>query len=163
MCFQDWTKSSLGQALRIQSQLETAVAQLQSCQLDSAATAWEKLLRKLSKDTRALHILGAVGLRQNWSSLIVFSCGHDANRAPMSNLANGEIGKYLHRLEWLADELIGALPETWDLLEGWNEKPGNGAPSAIHYTRGDPWFDDWKDVDYADLWLREESEYRAKI
>jgi hypothetical protein len=111
----------------------------------------------------ALHILGAVGLRQNWSSPMLLSCGHDANRAPMSNLANGEIGKYLHRLGWLADDLIGALPETWDLLEGWNEKPGNGAPSAIHYTRGDPWFDNWKDVDYADLWLRGESEYRAKV
>ena len=97
MCFQDWTKSSLGQALRIQSQLETAVAQLQSCQLDSAATAWEKLLRKLPKETRALHILGAVGLRQNWSSLIVFSCGHDANRALTLGSANGKPGNVSFR------------------------------------------------------------------
>ena len=101
--------------------------------------------------------------RKNWSSLMLFNCGHEANRALTPDLANGETGKYLHRLSWLDDDLIGALPETWNWLEGWNEKPGNGVPSAIHYTRGGPWFDDWKDVDYADLWLREESEYRAQI
>ena len=35
--------------------------------------------------------------------------------------------------------------------------PDNGKPSAIHYTR----FDDWKDVYYADLWLKEEADYNA--
>ena len=96
--------------------------------MESAATACEKLLRKLPKETMALPILGAVRLCQNWSSLMLFNYSYDANPALTSGLANGETGKYLHRLSWLDNELIGALPETWNWLEGWNEKPGNGAP-----------------------------------
>jgi len=69
---------------------------------------------------------------------MLLNYGHDANRALTPGLANKKTGKYLYRLGWLADELIGELPETLDWLEGWNETPGNGAPSAIHYTRGGP-------------------------
>jgi hypothetical protein len=28
-------------------------------------------------------------------------------------------------------------------------------------TRGGPWFDEWRDVDYGDLWLAEEADYLA--
>ena len=97
--------------------------------------------------------------RKNWSSLVLFNCGHSANAALTPELANRESGKFLHRFGWLDDSLIGALPERWNWLEGWNDKPDDGVPAAIHYTRGGPWFDDWKDVDYADLWLDAESEY----
>jgi hypothetical protein len=27
---------------------------------------------------------------------------------------------------------------------------------VVHYTRGGPWFDAWRYVDYASLWLAEE-------
>ena len=30
-----------------------------------------------------------------------------------------------------------------------------------HYNRAGSWFDDWKDVYYADLWLKEEADYNA--
>jgi lipopolysaccharide biosynthesis glycosyltransferase len=100
--------------------------------------------------------------RKNWSSMILFNCGHPANQALTPDLANTETGKYLHRFGWLDDSLIGELPQTWNWLEGWNEIPENGTPSAIHYTRGGPWFEDWKDVDYAEHWLREERAYLAK-
>jgi len=100
--------------------------------------------------------------RKNWSSLVLFNCGHEANAVLTPDLANRETGKYLHRFGWPDDALIDEIPERWNWLEGWNEMPGSGAPAAIHYTRGGPWFDDWKDVDYADLWLNEEADYRAK-
>ena len=100
--------------------------------------------------------------RKNWSSLILFNCGHEANAVLTPDLANRETGKYLHRFGWLDDALIGEIPERWNWLEGWNELPEHGTPAAIHYTRGGPWFDDWKDVDYADLWLEEEALYRAR-
>lgn len=100
--------------------------------------------------------------RKNWSSMILFNSGHPANQALTPDLANTKTGKYLHRFGWLDDSLIGELPQTWNWLEGWNEMPENGTPSAIHYTRGGPWFEDWKDVDYAEHWLREERAYLAK-
>ncbi|MEC7513550.1 MAG: glycosyltransferase, partial [Pseudomonadota bacterium] len=49
-------------------------------------------------------------------------------------------------------------PETWNWLEGWSPKPAEGTPKAVHYTRGGPWFENWRDVDYADLWQREAAE-----
>jgi hypothetical protein len=30
---------------------------------------------------------------------------------------------------------------------------------VIHYTNGGPWFDEWQDCDYADLWLHERDLY----
>ena len=54
-----------------------------------------------------------------------------------------------------ADDLIGALPETWNWLEGWSAKPAHGHPKVVHYTRGGPWFGGCRQVEYASLWLAE--------
>lgn len=99
--------------------------------------------------------------RKNWSSMILYNCGHPANRALTPQLANTETGKYLHRFGWLDDSLIGEVPLTWNWLEGWNEMPADGPPKVVHYTRGGPWFDDWQDVDYGDLWLKAQEAYLA--
>lgn len=101
--------------------------------------------------------------RKNWSSMVLYNCGHPANAALTASVANTESGAFLHRFQWLDDDLIGAVPETWNWLEGWNEKPDNGHPNVVHLTRGGPWFDEWRNVDYADLWLAEESEYLATL
>ncbi len=94
--------------------------------------------------------------RKNWSSMILYNCGHPANAARTAEVASAETGAFLHRFSWLADDLIGAVPETWNWLEGWSRRPDDGHPNAVHFTRGGPWFDDWMDVEYAKLWLAEE-------
>ena len=93
--------------------------------------------------------------RKNWSSLVLWNCGHPANAALTPELVNRESGAFLHQFQWLADDLIGAVPETWNWLEGWNRRPAAGAPKVVHYTRGGPWFDQWQNVDYGDLWIAE--------
>lgn len=93
--------------------------------------------------------------RKNWSSLILYNCSHPATRKLTPAVANRDTGAFLHRFQWLPDEAIGALPESWNWLEGWSAKPEVGFPKAIHYTRGGPWFDAWRNVDFADLWLEE--------
>ena len=100
--------------------------------------------------------------RKNWSSMVLYNCGHAANAALTPDIVNRESGAYLHRFQWLDDGLIGAVPETWNWLEGWSEKPAHGHPNAVHLTRGGPWFDDWQTVDYADLWRAEQATYAAK-
>ena len=92
--------------------------------------------------------------RKNWSSLILFNLAHPANAALDLDMLNGVPGRDLHRFCWLRDEEIGALPETWNWLEGWSPK-GEAPPRVIHYTRGGPWMSGWEDVQYADLWLAE--------
>jgi hypothetical protein len=93
--------------------------------------------------------------RKNWSSLILFNASHPQVRRLTPETVNRESGAYLHRFQWLDDAAIGAVPETWNWLEGWSAKPPSGAPNVVHYTRGGPWFDAWQDVDYADLWRAE--------
>jgi len=99
--------------------------------------------------------------RKNWSSLMLFNCAHPSVRQLTADAVNTQTGAYLHRMQWVADDEIGAIPETWNWLEGWSKKPASGAPKVIHYTRGGPWFEKWQDVDYADLWCAEWE--RAKV
>lgn len=91
--------------------------------------------------------------RKNWSSCMLFNCAHPSTRQLTPDLVNAQTGAYLHRMQWAADEEIGALPEVWNWLEGWSEPPAGGLPKAVHYTNGGPWFKDWQEVAYADRWL----------
>ncbi len=61
-------------------------------------------------------------------------------------------------MQWVSDEDIGALPVEWNWLEGWNEKPAQGTPKVVHFTRGGPWFEHWQNVDYGELWCAERDE-----
>lgn len=100
--------------------------------------------------------------RKNWSSLVLYICGHEANGVLTPDTINRESGAFLHRFQWLDDELIGAVPETWNWLKGWCAPPANGFSNVVHYTRGGPWFDEWRDVAYADLWLAEMAAVRSQ-
>jgi hypothetical protein len=99
--------------------------------------------------------------RKNWSSMVLYNCGHPANAALTPELANTETGAFLHRFAWLDDALIGAVPETWNWLEGWCEPPAHGHPNVVHFTRGGPWFDEWQEVEFGDLWKTEEAAFLA--
>lgn len=93
--------------------------------------------------------------RKNWSSFMLFNCEHPSTRQLTPELINRESGAYLHRMQWAKDEEIGEIPLQWNWLEGWNEKPLVGTPSAVHFTNGGPWFKDWQNVDYGDEWRAE--------
>jgi hypothetical protein len=93
--------------------------------------------------------------RKNWSSLMLLNCGHPAARALTPEVVNRESGSWLHQMRWAADNLIGSLPASWNWLEGWNDPPAARVPKAIHFTRGGPWYDEWRSVTFADLWNAE--------
>jgi hypothetical protein len=93
--------------------------------------------------------------RKNWSSLMLFHCDQPSVRALTPEIVNYESGAYLHRMQWAKDADIGPLPAGWNWLEGWSKPPAAGTPKVIHFTRGGPWYDAWRDVAFADLWLAE--------
>lgn len=95
--------------------------------------------------------------RKNWSSFMLFNCEHPSTKTLTPEVINSQTGAYLHRMQWAADEEIGGIPERWNWLEGWSEKPETGTPSAVHFTNGGPWFKDWQNVDYGDEWRAEAS------
>ena len=92
--------------------------------------------------------------RKNWSSVVLWNCGHESNKKINRELINNPdtTGKYLHRFSWLKDEEIGSIPHHWNWLAGWYEEPKDGNPKAIHYTEGGPWFENYRFCEYHQIW-----------
>lgn len=90
--------------------------------------------------------------RKNWSSFMMINCGHEEVRALTPNVVNSESGLYLHRFNWLSDGVVGCLPATWNYLEGWHTESDCNDPIAVHFTRGGPWFENFRDVEFGPEW-----------
>ena len=93
--------------------------------------------------------------RKNWSSVMLVNCGHPSNAVLHKELVNDpEIsGAYLHRFSWLKDEEIGELGHTWNYLVGVYDDID--VPKLIHYTEGGPWFENYRDCEFHQLWKNE--------
>lgn len=91
--------------------------------------------------------------RKQWTSVMIVNAGHPAHwaarEAIRAALERGD-GKYLNRLEWLSEDLIGDLPKVWNLLVG--EMPYNPQAKLVHFTNGIPAFDYYADCDYSEEW-----------
>jgi lipopolysaccharide biosynthesis glycosyltransferase len=90
--------------------------------------------------------------RKNWSSFMFINCAHPQVKALTPEVVNRESGMFLHRFQWLTDDVIGSLPIAWNYLEGWYTRDHCPNPIAVHYTRGGPWFPGYQDVEYAEEW-----------
>lgn len=88
--------------------------------------------------------------RKNWSSLVLWNCGHEGNRKLTLKAVNFFPGSFLHGFKWLKDSEIGSLPESWNWLEGHSHKAIE--PKAVHFTRGTPNFAGYENIPYADEW-----------
>ena len=91
--------------------------------------------------------------RKNWSSMVLWNCGHPSNKVLTTKMVNESEAQYLHRFSWLKDEEIGNVSHEWNWLVGWYKEPKDGKPKALHYTEGGPWFKDCYDTEYARVWL----------
>jgi lipopolysaccharide biosynthesis glycosyltransferase len=96
--------------------------------------------------------------KKNWSSVVLWNCGHAANRVLTPDYINQASPSHLHRFEWLQDKHIGELPLAWNWLVGWYRLHRDGKPSLLHYTEGGPWFEQTKNCEFADLWIRARDE-----
>lgn len=85
--------------------------------------------------------------RKNWSSVMLFNCGHISNRFLTPEAVNGEPGSWLHGLAWLPDYEIGDLDHRWNWIAGTTK----GDAFNVHYTERAPWFGH-KDTPYGDEW-----------
>jgi len=101
--------------------------------------------------------------RKNWSSLVLWNCGHPENKKLTKEIVNTESGKYLHRFGWLKNKFIGGISKEWNWLVGWYKTPEDGRPKAIHYTEGGPWFDNYKTTEYAKEWLTEKKKFLKNV
>ncbi len=90
--------------------------------------------------------------RKNWSSLMLWNCAHHAHW-DLVHHANRWPKYDLHRLSWLADELIGELPVEWNWLAG--VSAASVEPKAVHFTLGLPRMAGYENCAYADQWREE--------
>lgn len=90
--------------------------------------------------------------RKNWSSMMLFNCAHPKNAWLTPFHINGTTGQDLHRFSWLKDEDIGSISPEWNWLVGWYHQPWDGVPKALHYTEGGPWFQNYRNCEYAEVW-----------
>lgn len=88
--------------------------------------------------------------RKNWSSLVLWNCGHYLNRPLTPELIRVTGGRYLHRFEWLPDDRIGELPAAWNHLVG--EQPESKDANLAHYTLGIPAFAHYANDEFAPEW-----------
>ncbi len=95
--------------------------------------------------------------RKNWSSVMLFNCGHKSNQALTQDLVNNPdvTGAYLHRFSWLKDKEVGELSPEWNWLVGHYKEPEDGTPKLIHYTEGGPWFENYRNCKYHQDWKDE--------
>ena len=100
--------------------------------------------------------------RKNWSSVVLWNCDHPKNRQITPELVNEVSPMFLHRFMWLEDHEIGELPTAWNWLVEWNSVEKDGAPKMLHFTEGGPYFKNYQNVEFADLWRDEYHLYSGK-
>lgn len=102
--------------------------------------------------------------RKNWSSMVLFNCGQEANLNLDLATINNKAGSFLHRFSWIEDEgLIGDLDFSWNFLAEWYTPEESRLPKAIHFTEGGPWFPDYRNTDYAKEWFEYLKMYEATL
>ena len=92
--------------------------------------------------------------RKNWSSVILWNCGHPSNAVINPEFIQNASGAAVHRFTWLTDDEIGELPREWNWLD--IEYKHNPNAKLIHYTLGTPCFHEFADQgDFSNEWHRE--------
>jgi lipopolysaccharide biosynthesis glycosyltransferase len=91
--------------------------------------------------------------RKNWSSLMIMNCAK--LDLWTKQVVETQTGAYLHRFQDIPDNLIGDIPESWNMLDR-----ADDATRMIHYTSGGPWFEECRDHAFADLWYQARDEAR---
>jgi lipopolysaccharide biosynthesis glycosyltransferase len=88
--------------------------------------------------------------RKNWSSVILWNCGHVANSILTPGYVMDSSGSTLHRFKHLSDDLIGELPKEWNWLS--QEQGAKPDAALIHYTLGIPAIAHYKECPQAEEW-----------
>lgn len=88
--------------------------------------------------------------RKNWSSFMLFNCGHPSNRFLTVEAVNEEPGSWLHSISWVPDNEIGDIDHKWNWIDGTTKGEALGA----HFTLGGPWFPHLRNANqpYFDEW-----------
>lgn len=85
------------------------------------------------------------------ASVMLFNCNKCRTLTP--TYINDPETKGLHSINWLRPQDVGALPEDWNHLVGYNK--ANPAAKLIHYTQGIPVHPEMGECEFKQEWLKE--------
>ena len=131
--------------------------------LDDIAKLWRlrderyavQVVKHVHVPKEEVKFLGAVQTKyekKNWSSVMLMNCAKC--RALTPEYVNMASGLELHQFKWLeGDHLIGEIPHEWNHLVGY-DAPRPDA-KLVHYTIGGPYFEEYRDCEYAAEWFAE--------
>ena len=92
--------------------------------------------------------------KKNWSSVMLMNAPKCKALTP--EYVNTKTGLELHRFRWLeSEELIGEIPQKWNHLVDYNPEVPVSELGMIHYTEGGPYFENYRNCGYADLWRQD--------
>jgi lipopolysaccharide biosynthesis glycosyltransferase len=126
------------------------IAELWALRDESKAVQVVKHNYKTKKSVKYLGNKNEDYPRKNWSSLILWNCGHPDNKILTPEFIQEKPGSFLHRFSWLDDSHIGELPLEWNWLA--IEYPDNPNANIVHYTLGTPCFKEYSQGSMADYW-----------
>ncbi|RUL98309.1 glycosyltransferase [Rhizobium chutanense] len=130
--------------------MRTDIAELWALRDDRYAAMCVKHDYQPKIDTKFLGQTQTKYEKKNWSSFILFN--NDKCRALTPDYVNTATGLQLHQFKWLEnDDLIGELPVTWNHLV--NEYGYREDAKNVHFTDGGPYFEEYKNDDYAEEWF----------
>lgn len=91
---------------------------------------------------------------KNWSSVILWNCGHPKNKKLTLDFVSTASGAELHQFSWLDHNTdIGSIPIEWNWLP--DEFGANNQAKLVHYTLGTPCFPEYKDTVMSEYWHKE--------
>lgn len=133
--------------------------------LDDIARLWEmrderfavQVIKHQHIPTESRKFLGhlqTVYDKKNWSSVMLLN--NARCRALTLEYVHQASGLDLHQFRWLEnDSLIGSLPQRWNHLVDYDADLSLNEVSLLHYTQGGPWFEQYRDCAYAEIWHQE--------
>ena len=101
-----------------------------------------------TEETKFLRQVQTKYERKNWSSVIVFNNALCTGLTP--EYVEKAPGLELHQFGWCKDSQIADMPSAWNYLVGVYPKRDN--IKLLHYTKGTPCFEEYKDSEYAQVW-----------
>ena len=101
-------------------------------------------------DTKFLGQVQTKYEKKNWSSFMLMNCKKCTTLTP--DYVNKASGLELHQYKWLeSEDLIGEIPLEWNWLVGEYEHKDD--VKNVHYTKGGPWFEEYRECDYSQDWF----------
>lgn len=101
--------------------------------------------------------------KKNWTSVMLWNCGHPDNKNLTADVANTKPPGYLHQVQWATNHNIYSLNVDWNWLVGHYKEPDDGTPKVLHWTEGGPWYSQHRDVLYGCVYAETRDEYRRTL